>query len=364
MEKEWVGFMTRRLPKARRRAFTLVEVLLALALATIVLSALQSLIMIAGRAIPDLDGVQASTVAASDALERLTGEVSVAVEVLEVSATSITFSVNDWTGDDVLETIKYAWSGVAGDPLLRAVNGGNATVLIDSVESFSLAADTRQEDVFVGGNEQQLDGQLVQSIAVTTSGTARYVTPTAAFAQRIIPNLPADTSSWKVRDVKIWAHTWKLSTGLLIIELRGFDTASGTPTDQVYGTRTVDTSLVGGSGVAVTVDMNSSQMSPSQAVCFVVRTENSNVDSDLVFGLSTSGLGGRTAYVSGDGGASWTLSALNAIQNDITADIWVGSSGKETRTALVGLETMLQHGSPLTTVTRSVRPFNTPKVLP
>jgi prepilin-type N-terminal cleavage/methylation domain-containing protein len=143
--------------------FTLVEVLLSLALAAIVLSSMQSLIVIAGRAAPDADGPQRATVEAADALERLASEVSVAVEVTELDSHEVGFTVNDWTGDGVVETIKYGWSGTPGDPLLRAVNGGDAAVVVDGVRRFEVEAETAPRDVFISGDGEHLNDQGVQS---------------------------------------------------------------------------------------------------------------------------------------------------------------------------------------------------------
>lgn len=362
-ERERVDLMTRSLPKARRGAFTLVEVLLALALATIVLSALQSLIMIAGRAIPDLDGVQASTVAASDALERLTGEVSVAVEVLEVSASSITFSVNDWTGDDIVETIKYAWSGAAGDPLLRAVNGGNASVLIESVESFSLTSGTSVRNVMVNGETKEYADQLVQSIDLTDL-VPDYVNPTTAYAQLIVPDLPADSFEWRVEDVTIWVYWASASTGDLIVELRNTDAGTGLPGMTVYKSVRVDTGPLGNPMTKVTVQFGSTKFRPEETPCLVVRAEDPGVSCVLVNGISYQPLAGRTAMTSSDGGTTWVADTNKIWRHYVFADVWTNTGGMESRSTLDMLETSVATGSPLVTVTRSVWPLNTPEVLP
>jgi|GEM_PF-3335454 len=351
------------LPRTRRKAFTLVEVLLALALATIVLSALQALIMIAGRAIPDSDGVQASAVTASDALERLAAEVSVAVEVLDVSATSITFSVNDWTGDNRVETIKYGWSGVAGDPLLRAVNGGDATVLIDAAESFSLTSGTTSTDVRVDGTDKEFSDQLVQSVNLVDI-LPDYVNASNAYAQRILPNLPADTVEWRVEDVSIWVYWGKSSVGDLIVELRNTDAGTGLPGPSVYASETFDTDSLGSSLTKITLSLSSAKFGPDESPCLVVRAEDPGVSCVLVNGVSAEALAGRTAMTSSDGGRTWTADSNKVWRHDVFADVWTSTGGTVTRTTLEVLESSLATGSPLTTVTRSVRPLNTPEVLP
>ncbi|MFG0258927.1 MAG: type II secretion system protein [Phycisphaerales bacterium JB041] len=355
--------MTGTTRRARHAAFTLMEVMLALALATVVLGALQSLIMISGRAIPDTDGVQASTVGASDALERLAAEFSVAVEVLEVTPRSITFSVNDWTGDDRVETIKYGWSGVAGEPLLRAINGGSAAVLVESVESFSLTPGTSSIDVKIDGTETELNDRVVQSMDVLDlfadglSGSKQY-------AQRLVPDLPADTVEWRVATVSIWVTSGGGSSGDLTVELRKFDTSTGYPTDSVYKSKDYNTSALGNGLTRIDLPFDSSKMGPNESVCLVVRAKDAGVSCVFVCGSPVLSLGGRSAFASSDGGRSWSSNSNKVWRHEVTADIWTDTGRDDTRTTMHRLDTSLATGSPLTTITRSVRPLNTPEVLP
>jgi hypothetical protein len=58
----------------------------------------------------------------------------------ERTATAVTFTVPDRDGDNIDETIRYAWAGTPGDPLTYQLNGGTATTLADDVQQFNLAA--------------------------------------------------------------------------------------------------------------------------------------------------------------------------------------------------------------------------------
>ena len=354
--------MTRRVKPTRRSAFTMIEMLLALALAAIVLSALQSLILVAGRAIPDAQGVQSSTVEAADVLERLAAEVSVAVEVLELNTNGITFSLNDWTGDSVVETVKYAWSGVVGDPLLRAVNGGTASVLVGAVESFTLSSVTNSTDTYVAGDEQSLDDQLVQAISVLDA-LPDPVDTTTAYAQQIVPDLPADTVSWRIRDVSFWIQSESGSDGVILVEIRDVDSDTGKPGNILYKEKRYQTSSLGSALTRVDLGFDTVWFSPTDDVCLVIRTEDPGVACDLEFGLATS-LNGPVAWSSSDGGSSWSVVPFSAMHHEITAEIRTQTSTVETRTELVELEGILVVGVPAVTIKRSVRPLNTPEVLP
>ncbi|MDQ7013195.1 MAG: type II secretion system protein [Planctomycetota bacterium] len=355
--------MRTRAKSTCRPAFTMIEMLLAFALAAIVLSALQSLILIAGRAIPDAQGVQSSTVEAADMLERLTAEVSVAIEVLEVNANDITFSLNDWTGDSVVETVRYAWSGVVGDPLLRAVNGGAASVLVGAVDSFTLSPVTQSTDIYVVGNEQTLDNQLVQSVSVLDA-YPDPVNTTGAYAQRIVPDLPADTVDWRIRDVSFWIQSESGSDGKILVEIRNVDAITGLPGNIVYKEKRYKTSSLGSDLTRVDLGFDTVRFSPTDDVCLVIRAEDPVVACDLEFGLTTAFLNGRVAWKSSDGGSSWSAANYSAMHHEITAEIRTQTATIETRTELVELEGTLVAGVPAVTIKRSVRPLNTPEVLP
>ena len=55
----------------------------------------------------------------------------------------MTFTVADRTGDSAADTIRYAWSGVAGDPLTRQINAGTAVTVAANVQSLQLSYDSR-----------------------------------------------------------------------------------------------------------------------------------------------------------------------------------------------------------------------------
>src|SRR5690606_34267176 len=116
------------------RGFALVETVLSMALAAIVLLAMTSAIVLASRALPT--HAQAvtfnATVDAGGALAQLTGDVRYALHFGELTATAIAFSVPDRDGDGLPERIRYHWSGVPGEPLYRAVNGGDDVPLIEA----------------------------------------------------------------------------------------------------------------------------------------------------------------------------------------------------------------------------------------
>lgn len=342
--------------------FTLVEVLLSLALAAIVLSSMQSLIVIAGRAAPDADGPQRATVDAADALERLASEVSVAVEVTELDSHEVGFTVNDWTGDGVVETIKYGWSGTPGDPLLRAVNGGDAAVVVDGVRRFEVGAETSTRNVFIAGDGEHLHDQRVQSVGVL-DGLPDPVDTTRAYAQRIVPALPANTEKWRVRRVALW-FAGAGSDGDVIVEIQGVDGSSGQPNGNVYKRERFDSDVLGSVMQRVEVELKTPELAPGEQVCIVVRARDTDVDCEVSFGTATAVLGSRTGHRSTDGGGTWSTVSGFALRHEVFAEVWTHQGRTETRENLRSLTVLLSAGYPPVTVHRTVSPLNTPKVLP
>lgn len=130
----------------RRRAYTLIELLLALALTTVLMSGLASAMVLASRAIPDASSPGRLTLNSYRAAEHLTAELFAAQSVTERTATSIMFSVADRDDpDSIAETIAYSWSGVSGDPLTRTYNAEPAETVAADVREFSLQYATRVE---------------------------------------------------------------------------------------------------------------------------------------------------------------------------------------------------------------------------
>lgn len=72
-------------------------------------------------------------------LQRLRDELSMAASISELTASRVTFTHPDFTGDAVDETITYSWGGAAGDPIVRTLNGASQNAL-ENCTSLSMEA--------------------------------------------------------------------------------------------------------------------------------------------------------------------------------------------------------------------------------
>ncbi len=125
------------LPNHCCAAFTLIEVLVSIAIMAVLVTGIASAIVLATRA-ADGAGQPAALADATRVIDQMTAELAVALSFSERTNTAVTFTVPDRDGDEAPETIRYAWSGVPGDPLTRTYKGGEATAVADNVHQFNL----------------------------------------------------------------------------------------------------------------------------------------------------------------------------------------------------------------------------------
>lgn len=142
MFKKLASERKRRLHR-RRTGFSLIELMVASASATILVAGLGSSIYITSRAFDDADGTIAHNLNASFAAEEIHTDLQLATSFIERSSTAVEFRVPDRDGDGAKELIRYAWSGTAGDPLTKSVNGSAPESVLDGVASLNLGYSTR-----------------------------------------------------------------------------------------------------------------------------------------------------------------------------------------------------------------------------
>ncbi len=123
--------------RSRRRGLTLIELVTGLSITTILLLGTLSAITLATRAMPNPDDAVATALNTAAALDMLAADLPYATVWTEAGEKAVTFEVADRNGDHVPETIRYAWSGTPGDPLIRTYNGQPVSI-VDRVQEFTL----------------------------------------------------------------------------------------------------------------------------------------------------------------------------------------------------------------------------------
>lgn len=121
-----------------RSGLTLIELLVSVAITSVLMVTIASAMLIATKALPDSNRPASQIIAASRVAEQIAAELQYAVSISARSSTMIEFTVADRNSDDEPETIRYEWSGVAGEALKRQYNGGSIVDILDHVHELEL----------------------------------------------------------------------------------------------------------------------------------------------------------------------------------------------------------------------------------
>lgn len=117
--------------------FTLVEMVVSLAILSIVMSALMSTMLLATQTIPAADDPGLAAPDVNAAMERILADAAFARSV-EVRSQGLILAVNDRTGDGNPDIIRYTLTDAASPPttLYTSINDGNHRVLLSGVVAF------------------------------------------------------------------------------------------------------------------------------------------------------------------------------------------------------------------------------------
>ncbi|MEM6330611.1 MAG: hypothetical protein AAF790_10220 [Planctomycetota bacterium] len=129
----------RRPPLATRDAYTLIELLVATASTGVLMTGLASGLYVATQALKVGSTSAGQAIDLAAAAEQMVGDLRHATSFAEITPTAVTFNVPDRDGDSTEETLRYAWSGVTGDPLTLEYNGASPIAMAAGVTSLNLS---------------------------------------------------------------------------------------------------------------------------------------------------------------------------------------------------------------------------------
>ncbi len=147
----------------RRRpgGFTLMELVVAMFMTTVLLVGMGSVMLMAMHATPKAQGPMIRTLEATRIADQIAAELYGAVSVIQASATVVEFTVADRNNDTVPETIRYQWSGTPGDPLQRQYNGGTPVTIVEEAQEFALTYTTRIVTTTEATNEVTVSDEVL-----------------------------------------------------------------------------------------------------------------------------------------------------------------------------------------------------------
>ncbi len=240
-------------PPSTRRGFTLVEVIMNLVVLAMVMGILSSAVLVASHAVPDDASPLQSTSNAYPAAERLASELYTAIAVTDHDARMIEFTVRDRDNDGQPETIRYEWSGTAGDSLRRTVNGGTDAPVAADVHEFELDYLIRETTTTV---------QVTNLVVGAEELVASFDSWTGAFLQTLTDNDVART-------------TWQAT---------GFDLTP--PANATALTFTRASMLLGRRGAAATATTYSIAIHPSASITLLSQPLGTPLGTPTTFASS------------------------------------------------------------------------------
>ena len=107
--------------------YTLLELLLALTITSMLMLGLASAMMVSTRSLDHAAGADSPAVTAASAAEEIASDLRFATDLPEKEADAITAVVPDRDGDGVPETIRYSWTRNPDFLLKREYNNGPKT---------------------------------------------------------------------------------------------------------------------------------------------------------------------------------------------------------------------------------------------
>jgi prepilin-type N-terminal cleavage/methylation domain-containing protein len=328
----------------RHHGFTLIEVVVASSITTILLTACVSVVILAGKAIPNHNDNWSCEMNAAQAADRMAGELEVSLLVLESTPTSLTITVPPRNSDVYPEKIRYSWAGTSGAPLLRQYNGGTPVAIISAVDQFNLTpvVATTTESYPGIGVEDAAQSQLLSYNQFFFLGN-QNVNATSWVGQYFASNSwAAGVVGWRPTQVTYYAKQ-NNSSGVCNLQmyLAGQNlTPIGSSIEQyslsgsalnpfLYGTENVTYSHIG-------------RLAPATGACFVVQGTGTN-SVTIENNISPAGM-----LQTGNAGSAWSYQSGNALQSTLYGKLTRSSTTQYVTTTYMSAMQILLRAGPAT----------------
>ena len=286
------------------RGLTLIELVVSIAVTTILMLAIGSAMLVATKAMPEANGPANQIIVASEVAEQLAAELQYAVSVNSRSEKMIEFTVADRDTDEVPETIRYEWSGTPGAPLTRQYNGASVVEVLASVQEFDLSYDL--ETISKQITPENESPETLLSSYWSLFYLADYsINNSQWYGQYFFPSLPADTISWKVTRVEFYARVHGAAKGECRVQLQ-LPSAGKFPSGVVLEQKTLLESTLLDTYSKQQFDFSSvSNLSPDKGLCLVFKWIFDADACDIRGRYTGAGTPDSHVVKSTNAGASW-----------------------------------------------------------
>jgi hypothetical protein len=299
--------LSQRSPLKSPRGHTLVELVTAMVSSGMLLAGLGSVMLIASQ-VANTPTASSHRLEAAEALNEFANDLRYATFLVTRTPRVLEFVVTDRTSDGTAERIRYEWSGVPGDPLLKTVNGGTPVALVDSAQDFQVSVATASETTSFTATTESAEA-ILASNAVSTSGPTRGIDQNNFSAQRINPTgfsgIPANASAWSATRVDFQGS--RNGNGeTLRVQIRSAGDPYDRPTGEVLGEVTILEDNLTASAGWNTVTFTSPVRGLALHRMYSLVWRGTTGESGTAASLLTDDNAATSVNESSDGGATWT----------------------------------------------------------
>jgi hypothetical protein len=283
---------------------TLAELVVSMTIASLVMGGLASAMLIATRAVDAGDSPAGRAADARFAADQMSTDLSHATAINEQTERSITVVVPDRDQDGIAETIRYAWSGTAGDALIRQYNEGAETVFAEQVHGLTLSY--RARPISVTPLETSSEFELASYDEFVGGSFKDYgIDHNSWCAQYFKPTLPVNAVSWGITDVYVTLKIDRMDRTLAV----GFYTADMRlkPTSQVLGEVTLQTDMLPVNYTWYSFSFSITGLDPATGICLLVRQLIDSTGAKLQYYENGSNMPQNSHWMTtSDAGISWS----------------------------------------------------------
>ncbi len=347
-----------------RPAYTLIELVLGMAVSSILLAGLGSAMVIASKAVPDRTSPLAATVDDAFVVEQIADELLVAQEFSVRTSTAVEFSLADRTNDGQPEVIRYEWSASAGAPLRRQFNGGTWVTLVDDVADFNLGYDLYVDTSAAPSGPTESAETLLSGHNAKTLLEDWTVTDKSWIGQYFWPSLPNDATSWKVTRVRVMAKVNGSNTGIDKVQLQKAD-ATNKPTGAVIDqTNLLERELTDGYLWHDMSFKNAGGLAPGAGVCLLITWISGTDAGDFQYQQSNATGVDSNLLTTSNGGGIWTSNKQQSMIFEVYGTYSAPSITQPSPpTYVTGVRIRLRTGaSTASTVESRIAILNEPKI--
>ncbi len=351
-------------PTACRRAWTLVELVVSAAAATVLVAGLASAVVLASRALPPAPHRANAAAAAALVAEQLAADLTCAVQVSQLTSRRIVFSVPDRTGDGTPDTIVYDWPGTVGAALRMSRNGSGYVNVLPNVTDFTLVGGIATVTEQIAPTEQS--GQALLAICTTGGATYNALVQGNLWTGNVVrPLLPSGVVRWKPTSVWLMLAASGPTTGTARVRLYAVDW-NGLPTPTPLGEATIRESALSTSLQWYEYTWSDvPDLPPGAAIAFIVEHVNNPPSCAVAYRFSSAAASlGYARVASTDGGNSWNLmptyAVIFALYGTIVREVSGGSVDHDYLTTL--RFRLTTDGAADRTLETTVRLLNTPEI--